>query len=214
MTRIQFITHENEQYTYLEGAQYALEGGCRWIQLRMKDKCAQEVISIGLKLRDLCNQYQATLIIDDHVELVEEIGADGVHLGQSDMPIDQARGILGGSKIIGGTANTLEQIRRLYHLGADYIGCGPYRYTQTKKNLAPIIGLEGYENFLIYMSEEDIHVPLIAIGGIRKEDVSPLMQTGISGIAISSAILNAPRPKEEMELLIQKMAPYEKSSEN
>lgn len=214
MKRIQFITHLNAQYSYLEGARYALEGGCRWIQLRMKGEHPDEIIKTGLQLRKLCDQFQATLIIDDHVALVEKIGADGVHLGQTDMPIDQARNILGNNKIIGGTANTLEEIRKLYHLGADYIGCGPFRYTTTKKNLAPILGLEGYENLLIYMSEEEIDLPLIAIGGIRREDISPLMQTGVSGIAISSALLSAPDPKEEMKLFIQDMEPYGKTTED
>ena len=188
---IQFITHANERYDYLDGVRMALEGGCRWIQLRMKDASAEEVLKTAESTRKLCRQYDAVFLLDDYVELVERSGADGVHLGKNDMPIDEARRLLGRDKIIGGTANTFEDVKRIYSAGADYIGCGPFRFTTTKKKLSPILGLDGYRRIIEQMDAYGINIPVIAIGGILLQDVSDIMQTGVSGVAVSGAILNA-----------------------
>lgn len=188
---IQFITHANERYDYLDGVRMALEGGCQWIQLRMKDTSAEEVLKTAESTRKLCRQYDAVFLLDDYVELVERSGADGVHLGKNDMPIDEARRLLGRDKIIGGTANTFEDVKRIYSAGADYIGCGPFRFTTTKKKLSPILGLDGYRRIIEQMDAYGINIPVIAIGGILLQDVSDIMQTGVSGVAVSGAILNA-----------------------
>ena len=188
---IQFITHANERYDYLDGVRMALEGGCQWIQLRMKDASEEEVLKAAKSTRKLCRKYGAVFILDDYVELVERTGADGVHLGKNDMPIDEARRLLGKGKIIGGTANTFEDIKRIYSAGADYIGCGPFRFTTTKKKLSPILGLDGYSRIIKQMNAYGINIPVIAIGGILLQDVSDIMQTGVSGVAVSGAILNA-----------------------
>lgn len=188
---IQFITHANERYDYLDGVQMALEGGCRWIQLRMKDASKEEILKTAESTRKLCRQYDAVFILDDYVELVERTGADGVHLGKDDMPIDEARSLLGKGKIIGGTANTFEDVKRIYSAGADYIGCGPFRFTTTKKKLSPVLGLDGYKRIIEQVNTYGINIPVIAIGGILLPDISDIMQTGMSGIAVSGAILNA-----------------------
>ena len=200
---VQFITHYTDQYTYLDSVRIALEGGCRWIQLRMKDTPTEDILPIAKETLTLCRQYEATFIIDDHVELAKQIKADGVHLGKLDMPITEARSILGKNFIIGGTANTLEDIRMHYEAGADYIGCGPYRFTTTKKNLSPVLGLEGYREIVRKMKMEGIDLPIVAIGGIEKEDIPSLMGTGIMGIALSGNILRAEHPKEEMNEIIK-----------
>lgn len=200
---VQFITHYTERYSYLDSVRIALEGGCRWIQLRMKEASIKEILPIAQKAMNLCRKYDATFIIDDCVELTKQIGADGVHLGKNDMPIAEARKILGKDFIIGGTANTFEDVQMLHQAGADYIGCGPFRFTTTKKNLSPIIGLEGYQQIISLMKENNISLPLIAIGGITKEDLPSLMQTGISGVALSGSILRAENPIEEMKGIIQ-----------
>ena len=188
---IQFITHTNERYDYIDGIRMAVEGGCRWIQLRMKDASEEEVLKTAESTRKLCRQYDAVFLLDDYVELVERTGADGVHLGKDDMPIDEARRLLGKNKIIGGTANTFEDVKRIYSAGADYIGCGPFRFTTTKKKLSPILGLDGYSCIIEQMNAYGINIPVIAIGGILLQDVSDIMQTGVSGVAVSGAILNA-----------------------
>jgi thiamine-phosphate pyrophosphorylase len=145
MKSLQFITHYTERYSYLDSARMALEGGCRWIQLRMKDAGKEEILPIATEIRKLCNDCGAIFIIDDHVELVREIRADGVHLGKNDMPVAEARRILGDEYIIGGTANTYEDVKKHWLDGVNYIGCGPFRYTTTKQKLSPILGLEGYK---------------------------------------------------------------------
>ena len=200
---LQFITHYTEKYSYLDSIHIALEGGCKWIQLRMKDASSEEILPIALEALTLCRKYNTTFIIDDHVEIAKQIKADGVHLGKSDMSITEARKILGKDFIIGGTANTFEDVQMLYKAGADYIGYGPFRYTTTKKNLSPVLGLEGYRHIVSQMEEKGIQLPIVAIGGITKEDIPSLMETGITGIALSGSILHAEHPIEEMKETIK-----------
>ncbi|KGF23068.1 thiamine-phosphate pyrophosphorylase [Prevotella bivia DNF00188] len=204
MTSIQYITHENQRLSYLDGAILALMGGCKWVQLRMKEASDEEFLVVGSQLRELCKIYSATFILDDRVHLVKPLGADGVHLGKNDMPIDEARRCLQSDKvIIGGTANTFDDIKRLHQQGANYIGCGPFRYTETKKKLAPILGFQGYKSLAEKMKSEGITLPIFAIGGILYDDVKALLSIGIDGIAISGGVLNADNPIEKMKLLMK-----------
>ncbi len=200
---LQYISHFTPQISYAEGIRMALEGGCRWIQLRMKDAPAEEIIACAEEVLPLCRRHGAKFLLDDHVELVRQLGADGVHLGKNDMPVDEARKILGPDIIIGGTANTIEDIIRLHKQGADYIGCGPFRFTTTKKNLSPILGLDGYKSIVLKMKELGIALPIVAIGGITVEDIPAVMGTGVSGIALSGAILGAPDPVEMTARIIE-----------
>lgn len=202
---IQFITHSNTRYDYVEGARLALEGGCRWIQLRMKDAQEVDFLLAAKQIGAMCKEYGATFILDDHVEWVGITGADGVHLGKNDMPVDEARNQLGANRIIGGTANTFEDVERLWRQGANYIGCGPYRFTTTKKNLSPVLGLDGYRHIISQMKAHDINLPVVAIGGILQPDIKDVMATGVSGIAVSGAILNAENPVEEMKRFIDSL---------
>lgn len=200
---IQFITHSNNRYGYVDGARLALEGGCRWVQLRMKEATETEFMAAAAEIGRLCKEHGATFVLDDHVEWVEKTGADGVHLGKNDMPIDEARKILGNDKIIGGTANTFEDVERLYRQGANYIGCGPFRFTTTKKNLSPVLGLEGYQHIVDQMKSHGINLPIVAIGGILESDIKSILATGVSGIAVSGGILNAENPTEEMQRFLK-----------
>lgn len=200
---LQYISHFTQQISYAEGIRMALEGGCRWIQLRMKDAPAEEIIACAEEVLPLCRRHGAKFLLDDHVELVRQLGADGVHLGKNDMPVDEARKILGPDIIIGGTANTIEDIIRLHKQGADYIGCGPFRFTTTKKNLSPILGLDGYKSIVQKMKELGIDLPIVAIGGITVEDIPSVMGIGVSGIALSGAILGAPDPVEMTARIIE-----------
>ncbi len=199
---LQFITHFTEKYSYYDSARMALEGGCRWIQLRMKDTSPEEVEQEALRVQALCRTYHATFIIDDHVELVKKIHADGVHLGKHDMPVAEARRLLGNGFIIGGTANTFDDVKMHYEAGADYIGCGPFRFTTTKKNLSPILGLEGYRRIVSQMKEAGINLPIVAIGGITREDIPAILQTGVTGVALSGTILRADNPTEETRRIL------------
>lgn len=203
MMPLQFITHYTESFSYIDSAHMALEGGCKWIQLRMKNADSKTLKETALLVQSLCKQYQATFIIDDHVELVKEIGADGVHLGKNDMPVAQARQFLGKNYIIGGTANTFEDVMLHYRSGADYIGCGPFRFTTTKQKLSPTLGLEGYRNIIQQMTEANIHIPIVAIGGITRYDISDILATGVQGIALSGTILNSNDPILETKNILQ-----------
>ena len=231
--RLQFITHYTERYSYIDSARIALEGGCRWIQLRMKDADETLLEETALIVQQMCKEYDATFIIDDNVHLCKKIKADGVHLGKNDMPIAEARKILGDDFIIGATVNTFDDvIKTQSHIVAEtqsrdasttqnneqdvvdtsmnlaklgvpnYFGCGPFRFTSTKKNLAPILGLEGYDNILKKMKENDINIPFVAIGGITKDDIPELLKVGVDGIALSGSILRAENPVEEMRNVI------------
>lgn len=202
MASLQFITHETEQFSYREGAFMALEAGCKWIQLRMKDVAVETVRQLAEELKKACENRHALLIIDDYVEVAREVKADGVHLGKNDMPIEEARKILGEGFIIGGTANTFEDVKRHYEAGADYLGIGPFRFTTTKKNLSPVLGLEGYRNIKQQMIEADIILPAVAIGGITVEDIPAILATGIEGIAMSGAILQAHDPDAEIKRIL------------
>lgn len=202
MLKLQFITHQTERYSYLDSARMALEGGCKWIQLRMKEAPLDEVERVALELKPLCKQHDALLVLDDHVELTKKLEVDGVHLGKNDMPIAEARRVLGEGFIIGGTANTFDDVKAHYQAGADYIGCGPFRFTTTKKNLSPVLGLEGYRSIIARMEEEGIDLPVVAIGGIAYDDIPQLLQTGINGIAMSGSILRADDPVEETRRLL------------
>lgn len=203
MERLQFITHQTKRLDYLGGAMAALRGGCRWIQLRMKDATDGEVEQVARPLMSECRRMGATFILDDRVELALRLGAGGVHLGKSDMPVAEARRMLGASAIIGGTANTIDDIRRLAAEGADYIGCGPFRFTTTKQKLAPTLGFDGYRQIIGRMRQENITLPLVAIGGITLADVAGIISIGVYGVAVSGGIMNAADPQAETRRLLE-----------
>ena len=197
MNGLLFITHRTERYGYLQSIEVALKGGCRQIQLRMKDASVEEVENTAIQARKICDTVGADLFVNDHTEVCLKISAKGVHLGRADMPPSRARAILGDKYIIGGTANTFDDIVHLYRQGVNYIGLGPFRFTATKTNLSPVLGLEGYRRIVDLCRKNAINLPILAIGGITFNDIQDIMQTGVSGIALSSTILNADNPVEE-----------------
>ena len=192
---LQFITHHTDRYDEIAGTRAVLEGGCRWVQLRMKDAPAEEVLCIGREIEKLCREYGAKFILDDHVELVRELNAD--------TPIAEARRLLGPEYLIGATANTFEDIERGAGQGADYIGLGPFRFTQTKRNLSPVLGLEGYRTIMERCRNAGIALPVVAIGGITAADVEDILATGVTGIALSGALLQAENTLEETQRIIK-----------
>lgn len=193
---LQFITHT------FDGLEDALKGGCRWVQLRIKDATDSYFTDMATRFIPLCRKYEATLIFDDRAHLVAPLGADGVHLGKNDMPVAEARALLGPTKIIGATANTAADVMAAYQVGADYIGLGPFRFTTTKKNLAPIIGLDGYRDIMAGCRATGITLPVVAIGGITFDDLGELRLTGVDGIAVSGLILNSDNIEATTEKII------------
>ena len=208
ISNLHYITQDVPGCSHAELAELASRGGVDWVQLRVKGAPYKIWKEFALAVKAVCQKHNATFIINDNVELAKEIEADGVHLGSADMKPDAAREILGNDFIIGGTANTFDDIALLLEQKVDYIGLGPFRFTTTKKNLSPVLELEG-----IYQIVEQLHIeakrksrpdvgatslpeiPIIAIGGIQHEDVADLLESGVQGIAISSAINNADNNK-------------------
>lgn len=195
---LQFITSVNENIdTHFIAGICAFEGDCRWVQVRMKNQPIEEVLHTSSCLVDIGHNYGATVIIDDYVEIAMQTGADGVHLGRNDMSVREARELAGNDFIIGATANTFEDIKKAVVEGADYIGLGPFRFTTTKENLSPVLGIEGYRTILAQCREAGMQIPIVAIGGITREDIPELLGTGICGVAISGGIINKVGHMEE-----------------
>lgn len=207
--KLQYITNENAKYSHIESAKLVLAGGCKWIQLRMKNVDASLLLKTAEQLGKLCKQYDATFIVNDNAEVAKLVDADGVHLGKNDMPIREARNILGENKIIGATANTAEDIENAINEGANYIGLGPYKFTTTKQNLSSILGINGYKEIFNKLIEIDklpnINIPVVAIGGIELGDAEDLVKTKIAGIAVSGGILNAENITEQTEKFMKKL---------
>lgn len=208
MKGLVFITHQTEHITTLQSVAIALAGGCRHIQLRMKEATHDELLRTAIQAQVLCIEAQANLYINDHPTIAAQVGAAGVHLGKSDMSPREARRILSRGAIIGGTANTFDDILSLAAQGVDYIGLGPFRFTETKSVLSPTLGIVGYQRLMHQCKEHPIHLPVIAIGGITYEDIPAVMAAGMSGVAISSAILRATDPIAETKKIIHLLHTY------
>lgn len=188
--KLHYISQETENISHLDAIKKTLIAGAKWIQLRVKNKPEEAILELAIKANELCKAYGARLIVNDHPLIALKAEAYGLHLGLTDMPIAEARRIVGHQMIIGGTANTFEHVKQRVAEGADYIGLGPYRFTTTKQNLSPIIGLEGYEAIMKQVSLSGITTPIIAIGGIELADISLIMNTGVHGVALSGALTN------------------------
>src|ERR1700743_2428465 len=149
----------------LEQIEAACRAGMRLIQLRMKEATHAESLEGSMEAMKICGKWGSRLIINDRVEVAAAVDAHGVHVGKEDLPVREARRLLGKGKIVGGTANTIADIREHAAGGADYIGLGPYRYTTTKKKLSPILGLEGFRRVTAEMAGMGITLPVYAVGG-------------------------------------------------
>jgi thiamine-phosphate pyrophosphorylase len=183
-------------------AEQACKGGCDWIQLRVKNKPYNEWKNIAIQFKKICVRYGATLIINDCPEIALDVLSEGVHLGKEDMNILKAKSMLGANYLIGATANTFEDIKAHANAQVDYIGLGPFRFTSTKKNLSPLLGIEGYERIMKQCHTHHINIPIIAIGGIKEGDIENILKTGVHGVAVSSAISNDQNPEEKTKNLL------------
>lgn len=192
ISSLQYIS----QPMHLENIQAACEAGCRWVQLRIKHAPESIIASEALLAKAICADYGATLIINDFPHIAKAVGVDGVHVGKNDMTVAEARKIMGSEAIVGGTANTLEDILQHVQDGATYVGVGPYRFTTTKQKLSPILGLEGIYVIMRKLKALNIDIPIIAIGGILAADIPDLMRTGIHGIAISGLLTHTTDKKQ------------------
>ena len=191
LPKIQFITSPSKFYSIEEQVEKACSAGIKFIQLRLKNTEENNFIKTALKIKEICRKFSSLLIINDNVKIAQIIEADGVHLGKTDMHPSQARIMLGSKAIIGATADNFEYIKQIADFPIDYIGLGPFAFTQTKENISEILGFSGYSEILNKCASENIDIPIYAIGGIKTVNIEQLMKTGIHGIAISSLISNS-----------------------
>jgi thiamine-phosphate pyrophosphorylase len=200
MEKLQYISQGNTIQEQELHIRKALDNGIKWVQVRWKNAPENELISLCEISKQLCFEYQSVCIINDHVQLAKKIDADGVHLGLNDSSVEEARLILGENKIIGGTANTLEDVLQRLNESCDYIGLGPLRFTATKEKLSPVLGFEGYQKIVDGLREKSIDIPKIfAIGSVTLEDILPLQQIGIYGVSVSGLITKQPTIINELK---------------
>lgn len=192
---LQFITNENSSVSPSRQILDTIAGGCRWVQIRLKHASDDEIKNIFFEIRDKAKETQTIIMINDRVELAKSLaseGVAGVHVGKSDMSPAQARLSLGPDAIIGVTAHSFDELASYKGLDVDYVGVGPFAETKTKEDLAPVLGLEGLAEIMLRAKDADIELPCVAVGGVSLDDVKPLLEIGMNGIAVSSAISNTP----------------------
>ncbi len=201
--RLMYITHPSPDHDFEEQTRLVIQGGGGWIQLRDKNGVDP---ALARRLVRICAEapVPADLCVDDDVACALSQGAAAVHLGKKDLPPLWAKLAAGPRRLlVGATANTFQDIRWAVAQGADYIGLGPFRFTETKRGLSPTLGLEGYRHILDACRRAGIRIPVFAIGGITLEDVPALMRTGVTGIAVSGAILRAKNPARATRQFIE-----------
>lgn len=170
--------------TVLEMAHIALKSGIRWIQYRDKSRNRLEAFRTAMALRDITSEYGACLIVNDHADIAAAVGADGVHLGQEDLPVFEARKVLGREMIIGISTHSMDEARSAEAEGADYIGFGPVFHTETK-DVGPPKGIEELKKI-----RGSVGIPVVAIGGINLENCSSVFESGASAVAAASSVLS------------------------
>ena len=188
ISKLHYLTQDLPNLSHTEQVQMACEGGANWIQYRCFSKSDDEMLEELHPIASICDDWGATLIVTDHVHLVPLADIQGVHIEDIDADITLVRNQLGDAKTIGVSAINLDQIKKHIANGADYIGCGPFAHTDTKPNDFPLWGFDGYKKTVEALKYEGYTLPIIAVGGIKSEDVAALMDTGVDGIAVSAAI--------------------------
>ena len=198
-TTLYFITDSTpySEEEFLFRVEEGLKGGATLLQLREKERTTREYISLAEKVHLLTAKYQVPLIIDDRVDVALAAGAEGVHLGQSDMPICTARKIVGDDFIVGATTKTVPQALEAYEQGADYLGVGAI-YPTTTKVKTVLTQVETLAEIC-----KAVPIPVNAIGGLNKTNTDVLKGIPIAGICVVSAIMKADDPKKEAEILLE-----------
>lgn len=183
--------------TLIQQVKEALEAGITFLQLREKHLSEKEFLREAVEIKRLTDQYQIPFVINDNIEIAQKAGADGVHVGQDDMPVEEVRKILGEDKIIGVSAHNVEEAVRAEQGGANYLGVGAVHTTATKENTSAV-SMEEMKKIC-----QTVSIPVVAIGGIKKNNMNVLSGTGVDGIAVVSAIFAAKNIKEETKELLE-----------
>ena len=185
---------EKDFYSCIEEA---IKGGVKIVQLREKNISTKDFYEKALKVKEICKNYGVLFIINDRLDIAQAVGADGVHLGQSDMPIEEARKILKDKFLIGATARNIEEAKRAELLGADYIGSGAIFGTSTKDN-AKKLEMEELKKIVA-----SVKIPVFAIGGININNVGILKNIGLQGICAVSGILSEKNCKKAVDIMLK-----------
>jgi len=183
--KLHYISQGSSPSTHLENLQKACTSGAELVQLRLKNISEKKILKLAKEAREITSHFQTRLIINDHYKIAREVKADGVHLGKTDSCPTIVRKYLYTWQIIGGTANTMQDCETLLDKQVNYISLGPFRATATKDNLPPALGLQGYTAITDILKTG---TPIIGVGGITTADVTAILETGISGIAVSGEI--------------------------
>jgi thiamine-phosphate pyrophosphorylase len=182
---------------FLEIIEEAIKGGTTVVQIREKEGETLDFYNLALKVKEITSKYNVPLIVNDRIDVALAIKSEGVHIGQTDMPADVVRSLIGDEMILGVSASTVKEARKAEKDGADYIGTGAVFPTATKDD-APSITKDDLKEVT-----GSINIPTVAIGGITLENASELAGTGISGISVVSAIMNSTDPKTASENLLK-----------
>lgn len=204
--RLYAISWDGAGISHVQQVQELCRAGVGLVQLRMKSAAVEERLACAWQCLRITRQWGSTLVINDDVEIARATHAPAVHLGLTDMKVSDARKRLGADVWIGGTANTPEQVLARVTEGADYVGLGPWRYTDTKQNLSSILGESGVEQALCAVYQEHPGFPVYVIGGIHAQDCKEILDLGARGVAVSSGIVAsssiASKVQEYMNALI------------
>jgi len=185
-----------DRFSHLELAAMAISGGADTVQFRQKNGTTRDLIEIAKQIKILCSKAGIMFIVNDRIDIAIASGADGVHLGQDDFPVPLARHLLGYDKIIGGSAGSVEEARKCLAEAVDYIGFGPVYQTTSKDDAGPVCGIDVMKQAL-----DEIPLPFIAIGGVDSNNIPELIQAGVHGIAVISAVCCKQDPEKATRVL-------------
>ena len=206
ISKFHYLTQDLPHRSHVEQTAIACKAGANWIQYRCLSKPDAELVEEINQVASICDDWGATLILTKHFHLLDQVDAQGVHLEDMQADFIKIRETISNEKTMGASANTFEDIQRIYSSGAvDYIGCGPFSTTNTKRNDYPLLGINGYAERIVKMKEREIEIPVLAVGGINIEDTEQLLQTGIHGIAVSASVNLADEPAEAFKGFYKKI---------
>lgn len=207
---LQFITDPKSNNSVVDQIKGVIQGGGRWIQIRMDDASDDEIRKVVEEVKPLCLEVQSFLLLHNRVELAKTLDVGGVHLDKNGMLPSKARLELGPAAVIGVSANTIDDVKAVRSLDVDYIAIGPYHNSNLFDASVPLLGLEGVKKVMDDMQQLEINIAHVASGGIGKDDVIDLLKAGANGIAVSEAIASSPDVKKETEEFLKILKPYEK----
>lgn len=195
ISRFHYLTQDLPNRSHAEQTEIACSAGANWIQYRCFSKSDEEMIAELHEVASICDDWGATLILTDHYHLLDKVDAQGVHIEDMAADFKSIREYISDEKTLGASANTFDHIQRIVESGSvDYVGCGPFADTETKPNNYPLLGSQGYRSIIDLCRKQMIDIPILAVGGIKLNDVDALMAAGVFGIAVSAAVNSSADP--------------------